>query len=99
MGSLANLQLPMDKLSYYTQREGGLGGYANYTELNYIEPDLKLAQELRANTIMLKDVLSALGISGSANSVSIDLQEMEGRLFDIEKLITKQLNGQELNPF
>lgn len=97
LGSLANLQLPMDKLSYYTQREGGLGGYANYTELNYIEPDLKLAQELRANTIMLKDVLSALGISGSANSVSIDLQEMEGRLFDVEKLITKQLNGQEFD--
>ncbi len=95
LGAWVNLQLPIDKFSYYTKRSERLGDYARYNEYNYIEPNLKLVQELRANTIMLRDMLAALGVSGDTNSVLIDLQELEDRLLGIESIIIKELNGQE----
>jgi len=97
LGAWVNLQLPMDKFSYYIKRSERLGDYAQYNEYNYVEPNLKLVQELRANTIMLLDMLIALGITGDTNSVSTDLQDLEERLRGLEGVITKELNGEEFD--
>lgn len=97
LGSWVNVQLPMDKLVYYQGGANSLGSFSRYNEKSYVEPRLDLVRELRSNTTMLLDMLSALGVVNETNSVLIDLKDLNEKLLGIEDVIKKELAGESLN--
>lgn len=96
LAAWVNMKLPMDKFIYYTKSDPNiLGQVAQYNQFNYIVPNIDLIQELRANTLMLLDMLTALGITSETNSVAIELQELDSKLEGIESIQKKILNNEE----
>lgn len=101
VGSWVNLQLPADTFTTYQKEEGGrLGGDAaggDSSEYAYVEPNLALVRELKANTEMVLSMLKLLKINERENTVLADLGTMKKNFDNLEAIVRKELNSEELS--
>jgi hypothetical protein len=101
LGAWTDLQTRRDEFKIYNLAAGGegLSGGANMfiSENSYIEPELELVQQLRANTEMLHEMFRQLGITYETVSVDDDLTRMKKELSRIEEIIKKEISGEELS--
>ncbi len=95
-----DLQLPPDKFTTYQKEPSGrlgtdqIGGSAEY---GYVEPNLALVKELSANTDMVLEMLKLLKVGEQENTVLADLSTMKKNFQDIDGIVRKELNGEDLN--
>jgi hypothetical protein len=96
----ANEELPADSFTPYkgsdASRLDHLAG-SNAPLFPYIEPDLTLIREFIFNTRMIDEMLGLLNVSDGENSVSSDLKALEKNLTDMETIIAKELQNQDLS--
>lgn len=101
VGSWVNLQLPSDTFTTYQKEDGGrLGGDGvggDSSEYAYVEPNLALVRELRANTEMISSMLKLLQINERENTVLADLGTMKKNFDNLEVIIRKELNSENLS--
>lgn len=102
LGSLVNAQVSADKININEsgQKEElstSLGGSNSTLEkYSYIEPNLVMVREMRANISMLAQMLEELNISEQVSSVKSNLEKVEKDMKQIESIVEKQLNDKEL---
>jgi hypothetical protein len=101
LGAWTDLQTRRDEFKIYNlaaESEGLSGGADMFiSENSYIEPELELVQQLRANTEMLHEMFRQLGITYETVSVDDDLTRMKKELSRIEEIIKKEISGEELS--
>lgn len=92
LAALTNLVLPLDVWQTARERSNsGLEVSGSSASLNYIEPNLKLADELVANTKMLFGALTALGVVKDNDVRFISLQnKMETSRAIMRKELAKE---------
>jgi len=92
-----NLQLPLEKFSIVTAPTGSnLDDLSRLNENSYIEPNLDLINEILANNNMLLQMFSALQLELDVKLALQDLQNFSNDLKSLQKIISKELNGEKL---
>lgn len=95
LAALANLTLPADSWQVARDRQSGsLEVSGNLTSLNYIEPDIALADELLANTNMLFDTLVSLGV---VRDNDVRFTDLRSKMSTSRTIIRKELSGEALS--
>ncbi len=96
LGAWVNLRLPTDKIvgAWQGAKSSALGE-SNSAEI-LVEPNLRLVNDLLANTKMLEDMLYALKIVKDVDYSAKRLAEYSDELARIKTLIEKELNGENL---
>lgn len=96
LGSWVNLRLPTDKIvgDWQGQKTGALGESGVAEAM--VEPNLRLVNDLLANTRMLEGILHALKIVKDVDYSAKRLAEYSDELSKIKKLIEKELAGEKL---
>ena len=98
LAAWVNLRLPADELlSGWQEQDGNLGLTKVNSNYDYIEPDIKLVNELIANSKMLLDALLALEVAGDADSTYNRLNKLIDELEKMKGIIKKELNGEILD--
>ncbi len=99
LGAILNLQLDADTLNLKIAGSASnkLGQNERCNTNSIIEPDLDLVNELIANSRMLSEMLTALGVTDKLNTVSVKLNELISRLERSKEIIIKELNQEELD--
>jgi hypothetical protein len=98
VSSWVNLQLPPDSFSVHQKEEVARlgtetigGGSAEY---GYIEPNLALVRELKANTEMILEMLKLLKVGEQENTVLADLGTMKKNFDELDRLVRLELNSE-----
>ncbi len=101
LGAWTDLQTSRDKLKIYNLADEGEGltgtGIEFINKNSYIEPELELVQQLRANTDMLYEMFQNLGVTYEAVSIDDDLKRMSKEFSQIENIIKKELSDKSLS--
>lgn len=93
-----NLQLPLEKLSLTPVFKGNsLSDFGRYGNDVYVEPNLPLINELIAANNMLADMFEALSINQEINLASQNIKAIDNDLYILQKIIIKELSGEDLN--
>jgi len=93
-----NFQLPLESLTVRQDFQGsGLNGATQWSDNFYIDPNLKLINELLASNEMLLKMLSALRLNEELGSVSQSLQDLGNNLTSLKEIITKELTSVSLS--
>ena len=100
LGTWVNLHLPGDVLGTYVPEEDGnnkLGAYVDCNLNNYIEPNLKLIDEIVIRNNMIIKMLIALKINQKTNAPANELKELNIKLESFKQIIKKELIGEVIN--
>jgi hypothetical protein len=95
----ANEELPADAFVPFKSEDGSrLNQSGSSMPLYlYVEPDLTLTRELIFNTRMIMQMLVLLKASDGENSALSNLKALEKNLTDVEAIIAKELQNQDLS--
>jgi hypothetical protein len=91
-GAMLNAQLPVDRWALAIKKDTGLVNDQSIVKYNYVEPNLKLINELIADSQMVFDVFTGLGIVNSNDS---DFGQLLSDLNNVKALEIKELNGDD----
>ncbi|MCF7794908.1 DUF3160 domain-containing protein [Patescibacteria group bacterium] len=102
LGHWINFQLEPDLLglySLYSDKKNNVSiNTANrINKYNYIEPNLKLLDNLIASTNMISQMFTALQINEEVASAGINLNKMKGTFNDLRNIIIKQNKGEDIS--
>ncbi len=100
LATLANLELPMDKIVLYQKYESGpgLGQDSSGTAGDsYVDPNMPLINELLANAEMVSSMLSALKLDSGTTGSSLKLRDLVLNLRTIKSIATKEISGETLS--
>jgi hypothetical protein len=97
LGAWVNLRLPTDRIvgAWQGTKTGALAD--NGAADVFVEPNLRLINDLISNTKMLEDILYALKIVKDVDYSAKRLAEYNDELLKIKKLIEKELAGEKLS--
>jgi hypothetical protein len=93
-----NLQLPWEKLGAPITPTGGGLSFSRWTENSYVEPNLVLIDELRANSRMIVKMLEALQLESQTYYALQEIKKLEENLASFREIIFKELAGESLSP-
>ncbi|MFA7087997.1 MAG: DUF3160 domain-containing protein [Patescibacteria group bacterium] len=92
-----NLQLPLENFSVISSSESrGLDNFSRWDENSYVEPNLKLINEILASNEMLMKMFSALALDLEARVALQEMRSFSDSLESLKKIVIKELNSEEL---
>jgi len=98
LGSWTEINLPSEKIyDYFESGDKRLGSYPECNNLNYIEPNVKLVNEIIAKNKMLIKMLNALNITKKNNIASVELINLNNKFARILEISEKELRGEPLD--
>lgn len=98
LGSWVDINLPGEKIyDYYSQNNAGLGSYPECNTLSYVEPNIKLVNEIIAKNKMLIKMLNALNITKKNNIASVELINLNSKFEQLLAISKKELSGQAID--
>lgn len=95
LGSWVNLQVPADK--YVVNQGGGKLNEENFSDDDYVEPNLVLVNELIANTDMVQQMLLKLEVNKTTDLANLKLNSLLINLKNLRSLIVKEINKEEFD--
>jgi hypothetical protein len=98
LGSWADINLPLENIyDYYEKKGSNLGDYPECSNLSYIEPNIKLVNEIIAKNKMLIKMLNALNMTSKNNIASVELINLNNKFIKLVEITKHELNNEELN--
>jgi len=99
LGSWVNFQLPLPNIKARAVDDniGGLKAAAKCNKYSYIEPNLGMVKELKAQGKMLLGMLSALKFTEENAYIGNILKDLNANFEEIDKIVIKELRGEELS--
>ncbi|MCX6796448.1 MAG: DUF3160 domain-containing protein, partial [Candidatus Falkowbacteria bacterium] len=80
LGAWADINLPGENVyDYYEKENSRLGGYPECNNLSYIEPNIKIIDEIIAKNKMLIKMLNALNMTSKNNIASVELINLNNK--------------------
>lgn len=98
LGAWTDINLPGENIYDYYEKTGNrLGVYPECNTLSYIEPNIKLVNEIIAKNKMLIKMLNALNITKKNNIASVELINLNNKFVEILNISKKELSGEEID--
>ncbi len=92
LGTMLNSQLPVDRWSLAIKKDVAPSTEASIVKYNYIEPNLKLINELTADTQMVFNFFVALDLVKNNDA---NFTQMLSDFGDLKSLVSKELRGED----
>mgnify|MGYP001617941697 CR=1 FL=1 len=100
LGAWVNSQIPVSDFKVNTSNLSDSQTFEipeTCNPFNYVEPNLGLIKELKAESNMLLGMLTALGFTEESAYINNSFKELNYYLFSTENIILKELAGESLN--
>jgi len=92
LGVMLNSQLPVDPWSLAIKKSTPIAAEESIVKYNYVEPNLRLVDELIAKTQMVFDVFVGLDLVKSNNN---EFNQMVSDFSNLKSIVIKELNGED----